>query len=108
MAKSKHRRIWGVVRGVGAFPTDMLRFDRCYPATQSDAVTIDEGTSLRFVMIQADRDPGQQGFTPMRWISFGWELLTETENCSEASETKNRFEAEQAERDQADEALKRR
>src|SRR4051812_9610916 len=57
-----------VVEGRGAFPTDMLRYDRCTPYAQEDVHWM-EGTANRSVKMVSDREP-----TPARWLSFGWSV----------------------------------
>ena len=70
------------VRGSGAFPLDMLRYDACWPTHQEDVLNI--GTTLgrnakeRTVSVSTitthritkDAIP----FTEGRWRSFGWTL----------------------------------
>jgi hypothetical protein len=64
------------VRGRGAFPFDMLRYDCCYPASTDDAVKLserwsgDDGltASWRTICLKA----AHGSFTAGRWASFGW------------------------------------
>jgi hypothetical protein len=65
----KEKRFHVVVEGSGSFPIDMLRYDKCWPSTESDSITItDEG--LRSVTLT------YSGIVPQptngRWNSFGW------------------------------------
>ena len=70
-----------VVSGSGQFPTDMLRYDYCYPASSDDAVNMLED---KYIPI-ADRRPRQVKMARMvskrdiqptaaRWASFGWQV----------------------------------
>jgi hypothetical protein len=66
------------VTGSGQFPLDMLRYDSCYPATQTDVTKITDsivdyralGTRTVKVICRASR----KGWEPaaVRWASFGW------------------------------------
>lgn len=65
------------VRGHGMFPFDMLRYDRCFPASERDSHTIQENTRVRgpvqtitLTMADPKRRP-----TEARWRSFGWEVV---------------------------------
>ncbi len=70
--------------GTGNIPFDMLRFDACWPLTQE---------SVRKTLARrgdlGPRTPGRaeerprrvafasnKGFTPTRWASFGWRIVT--------------------------------
>lgn len=68
-----------VVKGCGAFPIDMLRYDACYPCDQdcTEVITLDRlderynaPRSLR--LISRVGEP-----TNARWASFGWYVM----NC---------------------------
>lgn len=83
--------VFVVVGGIRAqFPTDMLRYDRCWPASAADANLIswslfadgfDRGIvetagspkELRIRLLSAD--PGSP--TVARWESFGWKVEEE-------------------------------
>lgn len=63
-----------VVTGTGAFPIDMLRFDRCMPKYEEDAATIERSLRPRSrgryrVTLLSAKDP-----TNTRWLSFGWKV----------------------------------
>lgn len=66
--------------GRGEFPFDMLRYDNCFPATEAHdsgaLVTTDNG--LRVVVLKRWRVAGS--WTPARWESFGWKLVTKIEH----------------------------
>lgn len=61
------------VAGSGAFPTDMLRYDRCWPSTTEDAISIvmsardPEYRERRLVTLTGVSLP-----TIGRWDSFMW------------------------------------
>lgn len=66
------------VQGRGPFPLDMLRYDRCFPASESDSHVIgvthtpgyrDEAKTIRLTMADPKRQP-----TAARWESFRWEV----------------------------------
>jgi len=60
------------VKGDGAFPFDMLRYDDCYPAN-SEAVRGMESQSYegnRIVELLSSHAP-----TAARWASFGWHVV---------------------------------
>lgn len=60
------------VRGVTAFPMDMLRYDACHPVRPEDVDAMfwkDEGQS-RTVTLNSNRPP-----TVKRWASFGWKVV---------------------------------
>jgi len=57
------------VEGRGAFPTDMLRYDRCCPYAQED-VSWMEGLEPRSVKLISHVGPPEQA----RWNSFGWSV----------------------------------
>lgn len=63
------------VTGSRDFPVDMLRYDRCWPAHESDSTTMATacdpgalGLSLTIVM------RGMRSPTVERWRSFGWSV----------------------------------
>lgn len=74
-----------VVEGRGSFPVDMLRYDACIPATESDANIIassqydpDPTTPTR---VQLRRFAASKASRPTdgRWSSFGWQVVDVTE-----------------------------
>jgi len=66
------------VNGRGAFPLDMLRYDRAYPADGAavDAISIALGDpdacNIRRVTL---RTSDKRNVTPARWGSFGWPVI---------------------------------
>ncbi len=61
------------VKGSGAFPLDMLRYDNCYPASEVDAGLIAstfDGWS-RWEVCVARPDKRGSVWTDRRWESFG-------------------------------------
>jgi hypothetical protein len=78
------------VRGMGAFPIDMLRHDSLEPATELDGMVIQESqdpanADLIFTVslnIQKERRKNHKQyaewpFTSRRWESFGWQRVFE-------------------------------
>jgi len=59
------------VTGTGQFPVDMLRYDSCWPATESDSTRLGGGPVMepRSVTVRGLRRP-----TVGRWKSFGWSV----------------------------------
>jgi hypothetical protein len=79
------------VSGAGNFPLDMLRYDACWPASESDALRIqghfdrymgsaDERNSERRITVTLRRHVEHPSRHPTtgRWESFGWRVLAET------------------------------
>lgn len=67
-----------IVRGSGAFPVDMLRYDTCYPATETDSSRIIDSHRARSTGEREIRLRGPVSInhpTPGRWSSFGWTLV---------------------------------
>lgn len=70
-------------RASATFPLDMLRYDSCYPASETDAHKIEnsfshsgEGKSakdLAITIVRAVTEP-KRPFTVPRWESFGWSI----------------------------------
>lgn len=65
-------KLWEfTVTGRGQFAVDMLRYDQCWPATESDSSRLDDGPrpsrETRTVVMRGMRRP-----TIDRWKSFGW------------------------------------
>jgi len=73
---SKIRGYAFAVEGEGQFPTDMLRYDACYPRTTEDAVNLPLNSYVelrdrrqhRKVALFSSLGPP----TVARWVSFGW------------------------------------
>lgn len=59
-----------VVAGRGEFPTDMLRYDECWPANAESALAI----HLRGRRVATFRTLRSLNVHPKRWASFGWEV----------------------------------
>lgn len=60
------------VSGSSPFPIDMLRYDRCWPESESDSGSISATArnrphGARFVTLTGHHPP-----TDGRWASFGW------------------------------------
>jgi hypothetical protein len=66
------------VRGVGQFPLDMLRYDRCFPDTGDDAAGLHSDCRIRreITLIAANREPYWKP-TEGRWSSFLWSVVKE-------------------------------
>lgn len=55
------------VTGSGAFPLDMLRYDRCWPKHEAQTSRLLPQHDRREVVMEGLRAP-----TVARWASFGW------------------------------------
>lgn len=62
------------VSGSGSFPTDMLRYDQCWPLEQQDVVNMDRRSETRQVTVAQITDTKHDKFTVERWRSFGWQM----------------------------------
>lgn len=79
-----YRTRFSVVGGF-AFPVDMLRYDGCYPQTETDANRIaaairhedraSKGEPINLERIHDGRDPN---LTDARWRSFLWSIVPES------------------------------
>jgi hypothetical protein len=76
---AKANRFSYTVAGYGVFPTDMLRYDACWPATQDDVERLD-ATRDDFGKPPGVIKPIVVGLvgvrypTKARWESFGWRV----------------------------------
>lgn len=65
------------VEGAGSFPTDMLRYDECFPDRSEDAICIGdrfpEGTYR--VTLRKKSEEKRVVVTDRRWESFGWRVI---------------------------------
>ncbi len=73
-----------VVEGRGHFPLDMLRYDSCWPSTQSDVAALDyiredfrKPPNEKSRRVALSRCHKTKGFKPTsdRWESFGWHIV---------------------------------
>ncbi len=64
------------VFGIGGFPTDMLRYDSCYPDNESDSVQMSDygKTYAQLSTIRTIRMRSHYPPTIGRWNSFGWKV----------------------------------
>lgn len=61
--------------GHGYFPVDMLRYDRCWPATQDAIHNMPVETYRRHSLEPAEVEMcGINNPTAERWQSFGWQI----------------------------------
>jgi hypothetical protein len=85
MSKDKPEKYYPtkfLVEGSGQFPIDMLRYDRCCPATESDSNAINrqvkwdgEKTAKCHIELIRYSSAGKSGPNVARWASFGWKVL---------------------------------
>lgn len=57
-----------------SFPTDMLRYDACYPSTQDDVVAMGSRSGRPVTLTRIIRYKDQRPRSE-RWESFGWLVL---------------------------------
>lgn len=70
----KYRLFRYEVKGGGAFPFDMLRYDAGWPTSQKDTSKL-LGHDRRTVEISGIHTP-----TRDRWASFGWTIMGKVES----------------------------
>jgi hypothetical protein len=72
---AQNAQVFAVV-GDGNFPHDMLRYDHCWPATESDATRMDYASNSAVPReVRRIELRGLTGPTPARWRSFGWKVV---------------------------------
>ena len=64
-----------VVEGKGQFPTDMLRYDNCYPVIETEA---NKMRSHSIESYQVTLRTEKAYITPERWNSFLWVVIQAT------------------------------
>lgn len=67
-----------------SFPIDMLRYDCCWPSTESDAQLIQNNNQdyQRQAITVTKRAVNSKPFSYERWESFGWYYVEEGESES--------------------------
>lgn len=74
--KNPFEMSFAAVVGVGMFPTDMLRYDHCVPASEHDSGEISRTSYNGARIVFLKRYKGQPGkWTSARWGSFGWDIM---------------------------------
>ncbi len=64
------------VEGAGQFPFDMLRYDSCHPATESDAAALEHHRKeRRKVTLLATAPDAKNAPSNGRWRSFMWTVV---------------------------------
>lgn len=71
-----------VVEGRGEFPIDMLRYEQCWPALESQAGLFATGDLKTRWLVLAKRSGSQ--WNAARWESFGWRVVKYDFNLREA------------------------
>lgn len=71
----KYRQTF-VVEGSGLFPYDMLRYDGCFPRSESESPLLGGGHDAEFRQIELQRyvEVVHDQPTEGRWRSFGWHV----------------------------------
>lgn len=64
-----------IVEGRGEFPLDMLRYDRCFPRSETDANIAQGSQDRRAVTLTALERPSYWMPCEGRWESFGWKVI---------------------------------
>jgi hypothetical protein len=62
------------VSGRYSFPFDMLRYDRCWPRTESDSAKLEATTRRSISVPGVIKMRGLTDPTVGRWESFGWKV----------------------------------
>lgn len=77
-----------VVEGADIFPMDMLRYDTCYPHSETDSRKLDADVRDKRRVLIVHRGTSKQGKLPTckRWESFGWCVLHFGTDAAEALE----------------------
>ena len=76
LIESAQNAITFTVHGRGVFPWDMLRYDKCWPATESDSNKLDQyGLPTDVMSERTITMRGLVGPTFARWRSFNWEVV---------------------------------
>ncbi len=66
------------VRGKGTFPYDMLRYDRCWPATEEDSHMMHWNAAREIRLSTASYDGNNQSAPTIgRWNSFLWRVIAD-------------------------------
>ena len=65
------------VEGTGHFPFDMLRYDGCYPSTETDTgrMLASDSDVPRVITMARYVNGRREQPTTARWKSFGWRVL---------------------------------
>jgi hypothetical protein len=74
LIEAAQNAIFFAVVGSGDFPHDMLRYDKCWPASEGASRLIGETGRLRRVEMKGLREP-----TARRWYSFGWSVIEDAQ-----------------------------
>lgn len=68
------------VCGSTTFPVDMLRYDRCVPATETDAAiierTIVHADVTAMIVLNMYSVKPRMWPTDGRWLTFGWRIVS--------------------------------
>ena len=90
--------VWFAVRGHGKFPTDMMRYDACFPHSESDSWRIDdtEARGKRVVIMQRAAAPRKSWTPSPRWPSYGWEVLSVGSEAYEVIDAVRRLQEREA------------
>ena len=70
----KYYKMQVTVTGNGTFPVDMLRYDRCCPATEKDSHAI-ERSGERTITLERFSKIARMTPEVGRWKSFGWLVM---------------------------------
>lgn len=72
------------VEGQFDFPFDMLRYDQCWPASESDSAKLhpEPANRPRLERVKLKRHVSQKADLPTvrRWESFGWQVWPKSVN----------------------------
>lgn len=75
-------RVDFAVKGKGRFPTDMLRYDTCFPTGSQDVAAIDPDERheriIHLCAFKTTAVDARRALTPRRWESFGWDVIEQS------------------------------
>lgn len=63
------------VEGSGQFAFDMLRYDGCFPATESETGRMMARGHRQVELLVQHRERTHNCLTDERWRSFGWKIV---------------------------------
>lgn len=70
LIEASQQAIEFAVVGAGDFPTDMLRYDKCWPASEHNSLLVGGFGDTRRVELRGLKMP-----TDARWRSFNWKVV---------------------------------
>lgn len=85
--KPTHHKHTIVVTGSGDFPLDMLRYDSCVPASELDALRMQNAQRGAYKVKLFRFCQEFRPATSARWESFGWRIIFDSADPLYAGQT---------------------